>query len=393
MITQASIQLDFSSSDNQIIRLCSLYWESDTELNFRHTSSHIAQEFGISSSKVLKTVKEGCQARSSTVFCTGCGKAYIYTSRSDFQGRLLRQNNYRCSECVADDSRQKKEEQQAELETKKQIIQDRFASMGHGSLELSAVSLENSVYLLSFIRLLASESLTIYAPLEFSTQQLSPDDGYDIEIINQLFQEGLIVIHSTSSPNAFIWEDGEPQRFYTKKVIWSLFTGDYVEKTQAAISNLEKAFRTHEWPASWHLDWLPLCKKIALYECLEYLKLVLEDHSLPFNPGEKTKTVISNLLENYSVGQIYNLIWGAGRDAAAFYMREKVPKTHAANTVVGALQRKGDHARAEGWELKIYRRDRRCPQSMISHVFFDRVLQIGDRGFDHAPSVSALLEK
>jgi hypothetical protein len=151
------------------------------------------------------------------------------------------------------------------------------------------------------------------------------------------------------------------------------------------VDELETIFRTMEWPENWLNHQVALWRKIALEECLQYLDIALTEHGFSFNPGEKTYQVFKNLLEDHSVAQAYNLIWRAVKDAAAFYMRERVSKNHAANTVVGSIQRQLDPARAEEWEIRHFRRDRRCPQSAISQVFFDIVLQIGEEGFNRPP--------
>jgi hypothetical protein len=49
---------------------------------------------------------------------------------------------------------------------------------------------------------------------------------------------------------------------------------------------------------------------------------------------------------------VYSFIWRAAKDAAAFYVRERVTKRHAANTVVGAIERSAERAVANGWDVK-----------------------------------------
>jgi hypothetical protein len=100
--------------------------------------------------------------------------------------------------------------------------------------------------------------------------------------------------------------------------------------------------------------------------------------------------MFSHLLEEYSVAQAYNFIWRAAKDAAAFYQRGGVNKQYAANTVVRAIQRQAERALSEGWEVKAYRRDFRCPQSMIGQILFDTCLQIGDVGFTQTPRIGAI---
>lgn len=91
---------------------------------------------------------------------------------------------------------------------------------------------------------------------------------------------------------------------------------------------------------------------------------------------------LASVLQNFSVAQVYNFIWRAGRDAAAFYQRGGVTRSHAANTVIGTIQRNADRARAEEWDVKPYRRDRRAPRSMVSEVLFDTALQVGELAFN-----------
>ncbi len=66
-------------------------------------------------------------------------------------------------------------------------------------------------------------------------------------------------------------------------------------------------------------------------------------------------------------------------------MRERTSKTHAANIVPGAVQRMADRAIAEGWDIKPYNRDFRAPQSMVSEIFFNTALKIGEQGFKTVP--------
>lgn len=148
---------------------------------------------------------------------------------------------------------------------------------------------------------------------------------------------------------------------------------------------LEHLFLEMEWPDSWYEQWIPLWKEVALNECLQYLDLCMREHSFDFSAGEKTRQTLENALSTFSTAQVFNFIWGSARNAAAYYMRERIPKRRAANSVVGSIQRRADQARAEEWTVKAYRRDRRCPQTEFSRTLFDVVLHIGDEGFNKPP--------
>ncbi len=216
--------------------------------------------------------------------------------------------------------------------------------------------------------------------------------NYSFEIVKQLYRQDYITVHPDSPVNAFEFEDEEPSTFYLDKVLWCLNFGENPTATQDTVIEMERIFRTGEWPAHWFIERISLWKKLALQECLAYLAIVLSEHNLDLNPGEKTQLVFNNVLEEYSVGQTYNMIWRAGKDAAAFYMRGGVSKSHAANTVIGSIQKYADRAKAEGWDIKAYRRDWRCPESVVSQVLFNTVLKIGENGFNRPPIDSSLNE-
>jgi hypothetical protein len=67
-----------------------------------------------------------------------------------------------------------------------------------------------------------------------------------------------------------------------------------------------------------------LGKEISLLECINYLEFVVAEHQLSFTPGEKTKLILGQVLNKFSVAQAYSFIWRSAKDAAEFYMRAQV---------------------------------------------------------------------
>ena len=85
-----------------------------------------------------------------------------------------------------------------------------------------------------------------------------------------------------------------------------------------------------------------------------------------------------------------NFIWRAAKDAAAFYVRNKVSKDHAAKTVVGSIERQIERALANEWNVTAYRRNYNYPQSVLSRTLYSTVLKTDDGGFTRR--VSSLFE-
>jgi hypothetical protein len=257
-------------------------------------------------------------------------------------------------------------------------------------VDAKTLALEDIVYLISFVRLGAAEDFSFIRPLGSITDLFSPRKHFDYDVLKGLYRRGLIFVHPNSDIDAFNFDGEDFKSFNLDKVFWVLPAGINGVSTQRFIADAEDLIKSEEWPDAWREESYILWKRIALEECLQYLEMVLEEHRLPFSPGEKTHMMFSQLLEEYSVAQVYNFIWRAAKDAAAFYQRGGVNKQHAANTVVGAIQRQAERASSEGWEVKAYRRDFRCPQSMISQVLFNTALQMGDSGFTHTPRIVAI---
>lgn len=105
--------------------------------------------------------------------------------------------------------------------------------------------------------------------------------------------------------------------------------------------------------------------------------------------GEKTHTVFDELLLHFSIGQVFNLTWQAVRDTTDYIVKERLPKYHAKNTFIGAVQRKADKARAEGWTVRNSRRDFNCPQTVVSSVFFDVFARLGGSAIEMVAPASA----
>jgi hypothetical protein len=377
------LNIKYYTDDPSHRKMCELYWELTDEINFKYKVSDISREFGVSSSRLSKFVNQFCEVYSTQIKCKNCNANYIYQSRSDFQNlQSSVLNGWLCDNCISEKKAQELKEKAFLEEQQRQIIRTHYAPSLKKTINIREISFEDAIGLLSIIRLAGSEDLNHIDALWTVKQPLAPTETLKYDVIRQLYQNKLIFVHPDSPVDAFKFENTVIESFYLDRVIWALPIPQNLSHPRDLVAELEKIFLNMDWPDAWYDERLIVCKKVALEECLEYLAISLTEHKFTFTPGEKTQLMFSNLLEDFAVAQIYNFIWRAAKDAAAFYMRERVAKQHAANTVVGSIQRQAERARSEGWEVKAYRRDFRCPQSMISQVLFNTALHIGDEGFN-----------
>lgn len=264
------------------------------------------------------------------------------------------------------------------------LTQDLVEASAQGQ-EIRAMSFHDAVYLLSLLRHAGSEDLAFIAPNEVVSGCLSPTIDFDQEIVSSLFRRRLIAIHPHSRADAVIIEDGRLTQYYPGKVYWTLPLEGRDISPAAFMERLELTVRKQGWRESWRDEADDLFRKVALHECLQYLRVVVEEHNFELRVGEKTVIVLNGVLRRHSVAQAYNFMWRAAKDAASFYVRKQASKRHAANTIPGSIQRLADRAWAEGWDVPAYRRHFQAPRSTLSCVLFDTVLEIGEAGFTTVP--------
>lgn len=382
------ILLHFFTDDEKHVLLCKYYWELTKNLDFAHQVKEIAQAFGVKSNEVFKLVQQNCAAQAELISCPHCGSKYQYRNREDFKQLLRSQVKTQvCDDCVQEATALKQAQEAARLKQKQETVRARFSLDKRRPMEIRATSFEDAVYFLSLVRLGVNEDFRFIRPLRSITDLFSPSRDFGFAILKQLYRNEVIYVHPESSIDSFEIKEDDSIQFSLDRVMWALPIKDDLQDSKKIVQELEQIFRNESWPEHWRGEALNLWKKIALQECFQYLEVVLTEHGFPFAPGEKTNLTFSNLLEEYSVAQMYNFIWRAAKDAASFYLRERVNKQHAANTIVGSIQRQAERALAENWQVKPYRRDFRCPQSIVSQVLFNTALRIGEEGFTLPPII------
>ncbi|WP_223789939.1 hypothetical protein [Marinicella meishanensis] len=369
-----SLELDIFDLESPNAELCQLYWGFDDEGEFKLSVKQISENFGISSAELLKIVKSNCCAFSTSVFCDCCGEAYVYANRSDYINQQKYNGNITCEDCI-------NEAQQSESLRKKAAIQ---AIIDNNDYELSvgALTVKQAVFLYALIRHSANENLTGLNEFRLNTSELfSPDKDYSIKVLKELHDQDTILIDPDSELEHITLLENGGFQYYIDRVKWFLPLSNAYKNMNQFISELDNSITSMSFIDDAYEEVVELCKEVSLQECIGYLNFVLSKHQLNFNPGEKTILAINKALERYSVSQVYNFIWRAGRDAAAYYMRSHVPKKQAANTVVGSIERQIERAEANDWEVTAYRRVYSLQQSQVSRVLFNLLLHTDDGGF------------
>ena len=305
-----------------------------------------------------------------TIFCKEC-KHELHSSCCPCK---------RCKDYRFEKEQLAKEKKQTLENKQREIILDNYRRDKEYSIDILELDIQMKVYLSALLRTSLSEGLKDIKPFYSSSLKLAPitpDNKYERRIIEFLEQNKLIIFSPNTSLDSVIIEDDNINEYYPLKATYRI----NISKNELKIDIEELLYFTEEELNDELL--LTLWLEIGLYECLEYLYIRLDEYNLPSEHiGEKTISAIKEALNYFSISQVFYFIWKSAKDSAAYYQKERVTKKHAVNLVSGNISRTMERAIAQNWDISKYGRDYNYPQSIVSEVFFDRVLKIGDRGFN-----------
>ena len=388
-LAMAGIDIRFNeiACDESSQELCRQYWQLGQSGKFVNSLAQLAAAFNIPKHQVAAVVARYCKAFSRDDLCRSCGVPKRYTRRSDYEqhSRTAAWTSWTCEDCVALAREEAERERARQDSLRRELVQKELDERRTHGLEPRQLSFTQAVYVLSVLRAGGSEDFEYVAPRNSVDVQLSPTVDLDREIFDELYTGRVLCIHPGSKPESIVIEKGEFRRFFIFQVHWTLPLPIGGRSPARFVEELENVLKGDDWPELWEENAAELHRRVALHECIQYLRLCMEDHGFAVNVGEKTLLTLRAALTRFSIAQVYNFIWGAARDAAAFYVRSATSKSHAANIVPGAIQREAERAIAEGWPVKEYRRDRRAPESTLTQVLFTTALKLPEGGFTTVP--------
>jgi hypothetical protein len=390
-----TIHLEFLTDNDTERQLCIRYWQIDTDGKFIHSTTAVAQGFGVTDAKVSSLVAERCIAFCPDESCGTCGQRRPFRTRMEFQ-RRQRWRRY-ASLCTFESCVSCQEAARREAQRQAEELAREASARLHDELRTlrrdypwcppRLLSFQDAIYLVSLFRAGGAADLSYVAPHAAFTSSLSPTTEFDQQILEHLYRRKIIGIHPDSSPEAVEFDSsGRLTGFILLKVQWILPTPIDGPSPARYVEDLEHLLKSNdEWPAEWHEEAAELHRTLALQECLAYLQVALQEHGFEHRPGDKLSVALRSVLARFTIGQAYNFIWRAAEKAASFYLRQRVHKAHAVNIVPGNLQRAAERAAVEGWTVGAYRRDRRAPESHVSHALFTMALKLPEGGLGSVP--------
>lgn len=236
------------------------------------------------------------------------------------------------------------------------------------------LTLTQKIYLAVLCKTLLEPDQKTIRPLCETEVMLAPTAELRKKIYQELIKNNIIVVSAESRLDAFdIHSKSFPKKFDIEKVCYKLNLNQ-AENTLWGDRRFLRIKCNSDDP-----EIVQMWKDIAVGECITYLQYRLKKLGFQFQSGEKTKEVFLKLLENYSVSQIYYIIWCKVSDASRWFLEGGVSKQRAASSVIGACQRYGENALYYEKELPQYHKPTDCPRSVLTRFFYYDILKLGSQ--------------
>lgn len=368
------MNIEILNTDEKITEICLAYWKTDEsdEFVFIQTVSAIAKEYKLSSNDLLKLIQKNCVVRSNIILCRSCHKPYIFDSRKSYLASRSYTGQWECIECI-------QKARDRELSGRLELLNELLVQRLEKPVIVENLSARHSVLLYSLMRCLADEGLTYVNSLSStSTSLLTPSAIFDAKVLNELYAHQLIAINPETDLLRIKVTDGKIEADI-RELGWLIPSGDLTNLS--LMDELEQKIFSDDFYDLYWEELYELSKEIALYECIAYLTYVLKEHGFRYDFGDKTFAVLKHGLERYSVAQMYLPIWSSAKNAASYYLRNKVSRSHAARTVVPSMEGYLSRAIVSDQVIKPFRRNFNLPQSVLGQIMFNDILQKEDGGF------------
>jgi hypothetical protein len=124
---------------------------------------------------------------------------------------------------------------------------------------------------------------------------------------------------------------------------------------------------------------LPLLLEIRLHEAIEYMYETLRQfHMRLFLCDPRYIQLFLQILKTYSLGQVFNFIYTAIRDQAAYMQRDSGTYVPLENYIYKKIVDRYERAESEGWTIIHFNRAWGWQQSELSKLVCGRLLDIND---------------
>ena len=275
-------------------------------------------------------------------------------------------------------------EEQSKLVTKQETLKKLNEVRSEKKIKHDQLSLKQKLYISTLLRCCLTEDNSKITSINSSPMKVSPLEQLTRKIVRDLWNENLILVSPNSTSSSYGFDEKGRLEIELLNVEWLI---NVKKPEEMSLTNfLTFLIDPEEITDDQFEEATYLWKEVSLYESLEYLQHERARVNLLADIGEKTEESFTELLKYFSTGQICSIIYSVVPRALADYEAGKVQyRTQASNLIPGRCKSYGEKAYAERWQLRISRRNFECEQSTVSETLFNKILRVGQAGFDKKP--------
>lgn len=375
------INVKVLSKEEDVKEICLKYWALDSIKEFIYKVPDICTDSHLSSYQLTRVIKNSTMVTSEKIVCIECGDLLPFKTRTAYLQLLRAMSLKIVGECICSTCKSKVEEKSAWDAFYR--VKNELNIENNSPFKLEELSLSSLAFLKALLDHSASESFSCIRPIkDNSIERLAPN-GMICTMINQLRNENIISINKESNFGDLYSRTKADLEFSEVLSIEFLVNFDKEVFTQSSFYlSLSKTLLERLSDKSAITYFCRLSHMLMHEEILEFMNLMLERYRMPFVPGEKTRLVLNDLLENHSLSEIMYFIWKSVNSAAAYSRVEGISISQAANSIVGEIQRNRDNFVKRGWSFPEFTRHYKMPESILGRVIYGPVFGQVDAGFN-----------
>jgi len=280
-----------------------------------------------------------------------------------------------CRHCKGAKSDAVQEDEVARLLNKKKVSNSNLGvGVYIGSPSFNMLSLKEKSYLGAVLRAALNKKYLLIDMRYGIPSELAPTQEYGELIMAELLTKKIITAYSPGKNVALnIAND------LYGKILYDICIDDADKNKEELIAFL---MYPNKITPELEIEAIDLLKEIQINEAIEYMMLTLQQFNLPTFEFEKRYEILFfQILSGYSQGQLFNFIYIAIRNQAAYTKKYYQGYIPISNYVYKSISDRYEKARMHNWEIINFRRAWKGGQSELSKLLSSRLLDVGEDTF------------
>lgn len=390
MKTKVAYKLDITEDAKNI---CDKYWlriKNNSKNPFIYSCKEIGDEFGLTYREITRIAEDNAYLTILDCRCVNCSTVKICCNRTEFISSYL--DSWECESCYLkafyrrqQDSRRDGNESALQQQLIKenafinQLIQFRQTQL-YSVPSLDNINTVDHYLLVAVLTCLGTDNLRSTISLSDNLDtQLSPSYSLDTKILDRLMRKNLLLVNIENSYDYVHANEDCLLQFDLFKMTFDFaYSPDQLQKLI-----IDSKYDSSKKRLIHNFEYKECCQDIQLEECVSYLTYCSKNNNLAPIIDAKMASLLNTCLLDYSVSEIYYMIWEGVERASSYCNKPNIDKMRASNSIYGNIQKMYEKIDNQLIENKKYSRDDTHPKSVLTRTFFDEIHGIEDCGFRH----------